>query len=200
MCVKQISTALTVIQTELARIQKFADMSIEQIVEDAGREISAARQEMHRAIDSFYDNILKDYEVNIRQAYTKTFDFTEVERELRMAHEELESLDSQLKDDRYMINAIKRVCILDMSRFVLFYQEKVRDCLGQGMTIPFDILFTEKDYPAMHEFIMKFLVEKPKIIGLSQRNLEHHKEHDLQLKLQNDEAAKYFDRKIVSTL
>ena len=200
MCLKQVGTATTVVEEELKRLKKFSKLDVEDIVQDAAKEILAARQNMHQAIDAFFEGILADYERNIRQNFSKSFDLKPLDKELRLALEELDSLESQLRSSRekYTTDSVRRVISIDMSRFVVFYQEKVRQGLGKGMVLPFDVVFTKKDQVDMHEFLKRYLVAKAKMVGLSDKDLERTAAHHRNLKLQNDEAASYFDRKMVA--
>ena len=154
---------------------------------------------MHNCIDEFFDTILRDYEQTIRQTFKSSHDFTPTLVELKKAREELASLDSQLQADRYLIDATKRVCSIDMNAFVCHYQARVRQGLGKGMLLPFEVDFTSEDYPDMHKYLQKYLRQKAAIVGINQRDIEKITEKDYKLKLQNEEAAEYFNRKIKNT-
>ena len=196
MCVKQIMTSLTVVEEELNRIKRFSNMSMDQIIQELNKEIESSRANMHKAVDAFYQDLVTDYETNLKKSLSKTFNFKDLEKELKMAHEELETLDYQLKTDKFLVEAVKRVCSLDMSRFVLFYQEKVQKVLGQGFILPFEINFKERDFPTMHNFLSQYVVMKQKMVGVSNQDLEQHRQRDINLKLENEEAARYFNSKL----
>ena len=200
MCLKQVGTATTVVEEELKRLKKFSKLDVEDIMQDAAKEMMSARQNMHQAIDSFFEEILADYEKNIRKTFTKSFDLKPLDKELRLALEELDSLDSQLKSGRekYFIDSVRRVISIDMSKFVVFYQEKIRQGLGKGMVLPFDVVFSRQNHPEMHDFLRRYTVQKARMVGLSDKDMERTAVHHHQLKLQNDEAASYFDRKMVA--
>jgi hypothetical protein len=200
MCLKQVSTASNTVEEELKRINKFSKLDVEEIVEDAAKEIQIAQQNLHKAIDTFFEEILAEYEANIRKSFSQSFDLRPLQKELQLAREELESLDAQLRSGRekYTADSVRRVIAIDMSRFVVFYQEKVRQGLGKGMILPFDVVFTQNDQPEFHNFLKRYLVQKARMIGVSDKDLERTALHHRQLKLQNDEAANYFERKMVA--
>ena len=96
MCAKQISNAVNVLEEELGRVRKFSSMSADDILGEAERDLSAARKAMHRSIDDFFDGILEEYQDKVRDDISKTYDFRELEEELRILLHELHTLEEQL--------------------------------------------------------------------------------------------------------
>jgi hypothetical protein len=176
-------------------------MSVDQILDDARQEFAASKKHLQRSIDLFFEDILAEYEESVQQGLKTTFDFKDIEKELRMAREELASLDTELKTEKYLVEAVKRVCSLDVGKFVLFYQERVRGSLGQGLVLPFEMRFSERDYPDMVAFLKAFLKPKQRVAGIAEREreLDASKRRDVVLRLQNDEASQYFAKKIKHT-
>ena len=122
MCNKQIINATNVLEEELSRVKKFTNMSADDILSDAKRDLSVARNAMHKSIDDFFDSILEEYTEKIKQNITRTYDFKELEEELRLLLLELRTLDDQLRG-KEMLSSIRKTCSLDMADVVFTYQE-----------------------------------------------------------------------------
>lgn len=194
MCSKQIYNAVNVLEEELARVKKFASMSADDILSEAERDLSAARKAMHRSIDDFYDGILEDYADKIKQNISKTYDFKELEEELKILLLELHALDDQLRS-KDMLNAMRKSCSLDMAEVVLTYQDKVQRQVDKRLSLPIDVDFSEKDKRDFHNDLGKYVRIKNKDIGISMPEVERTRLQNAVLKMTNDETANYFSKK-----
>jgi len=194
MCSKQIQNAIHVLEEELARVKKFSSMSADDILVEAEKDLSAARKAMHKCIDDFYDNILEDYADKIKQNINKTYDFKDLEEELRVLMLELHTLDDQLKT-REMLGAMRKTCSLDMTEVVLTYQERVQKQVDKRISLPIDVDFSEKDKRDFHNDLGKYVRLKNKDIGISMPEAEKNRLHNVVLKMTNDETTSYFSKK-----
>lgn len=191
---KQIQNAVNVLEEELSRVKRFSSMSADDILSEAERDLSAARKGMHKSIDEFYDSILEDYADKIKQNISKTYDFKELEEELKILLLELHSLEDQLRS-KDMINAMRKTCSLDMQELVLTYQEKVQRQVDKRLSLPIDIDFSEKDRRDFHNDLGKYVRIKNKDIGISMPEVERTRIHNAVLKMTNDETTSYFSKK-----
>ena len=191
---KQIQNAVNVLEEELSRVKRFSSMSADDILSEAERDLSAARKGMHKSIDEFYDSILEDYADKIKQNISKTYDFKELEEELKILLLELHSLEDQLRS-KDMINAMRKTCSLDMQELVLTYQEKVQRQVDKRLSLPIDIDFSEKDRRDFHNDLGKYVRIKNKDIGISMPEIERTRIHNAVLKMTNDETTSYFSKK-----
>lgn len=194
MCSKQIHNAVNVLEEELSRVKKFASMSADDILSEAERDLSSARKAMHKSIDDFYDQILEDYADKIKQNISKTYDFRELEDELKTLLLELNALDDQLRS-KDMLNAMRKTCSLDMAEVVLTYQEKVQRQVDKRLSLPIDVDFSEKDKRDFNNDLSKYIRIKNKDIGISMPEMERTRLNNAVLKMTNDETASYFSRK-----
>ena len=191
---KQIQNAVNVLEEELSRVKRFSSMSADDILSEAERDLSAARKGMHKSIDEFYDSILEDYADKIKQNISKTYDFKELEEELKILLLELHSLEDQRRS-KDMINAMRKTCSLDMQELVLTYQEKVQRQVDKRLSLPIDIDFSEKDRRDFHNDLGKYVRIKNKDIGISMPEVERTRIHNAVLKMTNDETTSYFSKK-----
>ena len=191
---KQIQNAVNVLEEELSKVKRFSSMSADDILSEAERDLSAARKGMHKSIDEFYDSILEDYADKIKQNISKTYDFKELEEELKILLLELHSLEDQRRS-KDMINAMRKTCSLDMQELVLTYQEKVQRQVDKRLSLPIDIDFSEKDRRDFHNDLGKYVRIKNKDIGISMPEVERTRIHNAVLKMTNDETTSYFSKK-----
>ena len=196
MCLKQVQGAEGVVQEEIRRLSRLSSMSIDQIILDAKRELSESKGKIYRSIDVFYDEIMAGYEETVRKAMKQSFDFRDVERELAMALEELKSLETELNSDKHLVSSIKRVCTLDMMKFIKYYQERVRKSIGNELYLPFDVQFNERDYPDMISFLKRYLRYKHTNVSLNERELQMNHYRRDHLSLQDQEANQYLENKL----
>ena len=194
MCTRQISNAINVLDEELARVKKFGNMSADDILNDAKRDLSTARHAMHKCIDDFYDSILSEYTDKIKQNISRTYDFKEMEEELRLLLLELRTLDDHLRG-KEMLNAMRKTCSLDMAEVVYTYQEKVQTQVEKRLTLPIDVDFSEKDKREFHQDLSKYIRLKNKDIGISMPEVEKHRLQEAVLKMSTDETISYFSKK-----
>ena len=194
MCGKQISNAINVLDEELSRVKKFASMSADDILSEAERDLSSARKAMHKCIDDFYDKILEQYTDKIKTDITKTYDFKELEEELRLLLLELHTLDDQLRS-KEMLSSVRKTCSLDMGEVVLTYQEKVQKQVDKRLSLPIDVDFSEKDKKDFHDDLSKYIKLKNKDIGISMPEFEKHRLQDAVMKMSTDETNSYFSKK-----
>ena len=194
MCVKQIQNAVNVLQEELSRVKKFSSMSADDILAEAERDLSAARKAMHRSIDDFYDAILEDYASKIKQNITKTYDFKDLEEELRQLVVELRSLEDQFKG-RDLISAIRKTTSLDMNEIVITYQERTQAQMEKRLSLPIDVDFSEKDKRDFLNDLGKYIRLRNKDIGINLPEGERNRVQQNILKLATDETSSYFTKK-----
>ena len=194
MCVKQIQNAVAVLEEELARVKKLGSMSADDILSEAERDLSAARKAMHKSIDDFYDGILEDHATKIKNSIKTTYDFKELEEELKVLLLELHSLEDQMRT-KDMLNSIRKTCSLDMKEVVLTYQEKVQKQVDRRLSLPIDVDFSEKDKREFHNDIKKYVRIKNKDIGISLPDVERNRQQNVALKLTSDETMSYFSKK-----
>lgn len=198
MCVKQVTNAMTVIEEELGRVKKFSSMSADDILGEAERELSAARKTMHKCVDEFFDSILDDYAERIRKDISKTYDFKELEDELKTLMLELRDLDDKLRS-RDMLNAMRKTCSLDMSEVILTYQEKVQRHVDRRLKLPIDVDFSEKHKRDFLNDLGKYVRILEKEIGISMPENERNRLQNYVLKIANDETTSYFSKKFKNT-
>jgi len=194
MCSKQVLNAIGVLEEELTRVNKFSSMSADDILSEAERDLSTARKSMHKCIDDFYDTILEDYADRIKQNITKTYDFRDLEDELRVLLTELHSLEEQMRT-KEMLSALRKTCSLDMTEVVLTYQEKVQKQVEKRLSLPIDVDFSEKDKRDFHNDLGKYIKLKNKDIGISMPDFERSRLQNVLLKMTNDETTSYFSKK-----
>lgn len=194
MCMKQIQNAMAVLEEELNRVHKFTSMSPDDILNEAEKDLSAARSAMHRCIDDFYDDILADYAEKIKKNISKTYDFKDLEDELKTLLMEMKSLDQQLRS-REMLAGIRKVCSLDMTEVVLTYQERVQNQVDKRLSLPIDVDFTEKDKRNFHEDLGKYVRLKNKDIAISLPETEKSRLINAVMKMTSDETSSYFSKK-----
>ena len=194
MCTKQILNAVNVLEEETARVKKFSNMSADDILNDARKDLSTARAAMHKSIDDFYDSILEEYTEKIRQNISRTYDFRELEEELRLLLLELRALDDQMRG-KEMLTSLKKTCSLDMADVVLTYQDKVQRQVEKRLSLPIDVDFSEKDKREFHNDLTKYIRLKNKDIGITMPEVERNRLQEAIYKMSTDETNSYFSKK-----
>ena len=99
MCCKQVTHGIDVIEEELSRLERYNNMSIDDIINEGTAEMNAAKQKMHRIIDGYFDAIEQDYANKIKLNVGKFFDFKDLIEELMCLLGELKRLDTQLESN-----------------------------------------------------------------------------------------------------
>lgn len=194
MCTKQVVNAIGVLEEELARVKKFSSMSADDILSEAERDLSAARKAMHKSIDDFFDSILEDYADKIKQNINRTYDFKDLEDELKILLSELQTLEDQMRT-KEVLSAVRKTCSLDMTEVVLTYQDKVQKQVDKRLSLPIDIDFSDKDKRDFHNDLGKYIRLKNKDIGISLPEVERNRLQNVMLKMTNDETNSYFSKK-----
>lgn len=193
MCTKQVNHGINVIEEELSRLEKYNNMSIDDIVNEGTAEMNAARQKMHRIIDQYFDAIEQDYANKIKLNVGKFFDFRDLIEELELLLGELKRLDSQLESNQ-LIDAIRRVSSLDMREMTITYQSKVDEILDRRLKLPVSVVFNDNDARNFKNDLDKYVRVQEKKIGISKDSVTD-RIHSRNLRLENDEANAYFERK-----
>jgi hypothetical protein len=156
MCTKQVHHGIDVIEEELSRLERYNNMSIDDIINEGTTEMNNARQKMHRIIDGYFDAIEQDYANKIKLNVGKFFDFKDLIEELMCLLGELKRLDSQLESNQ-LIESIRRVSSLDMKDMTITYQSKVDESLDRRLKLPISVVFTDNDARSFQNDLNKYV-------------------------------------------
>lgn len=194
MCCKQTNHAMEVIESELAKLQKYNNMSMEDKIAEGLRDLNTAKQQMHDEIDKYFERLEKDYAQIIRQNSGHMFNFKDLIEELQILLAELRDLDGQLNSNQLIIG-IKRTCELDMRNLVISYERKVEDKLDKAINLPVDVEFSREDAEGFRRDLEKYVQLRNKAVKIDRPQGFGMDPMTRQIKLRMDETDMYFERK-----
>lgn len=166
MCDKKLNLMIQMLSNNLAQLERYKNMSPEDLIIEAKKEMEDSRRKMIQVIDNYFEQMLSEYSSQIRANIGKAFDFNELIKELTSVVIELKRIDDNLDSHDTLFDSIDRTIKTSSDDLLNHYNSETARRLDTCLSLKLPMKFVDSEADNFRQDVAKYVRVVQKKIGI----------------------------------